>query len=194
MRRLPLLLLALPVSALAAPVTITVTGPDGKSLAGAVVAVRTPRAPAASTALRGPFAMAQQDIAFQPHVLIVPIGAAVSFPNHDKVRHHVYSFSATKKFELKLYGRDDPRTIVFDRAGVVALGCNIHDQMSGFIIVTDTPFTAQTDARGRVSFDVPTGAARVTIWHPSIRVAGNMVEQAMGVPAAGLATTLGTRR
>ena len=65
----------------------------------------------------------------------MPVGATVSFPNRDKVRHHVYSFSAAKKFDLKLYGRDETRSVVFDKPGVVALGCNIHDVMSGFIVV-----------------------------------------------------------
>lgn len=194
MRKLPLLLLALPAGALAAPVSITVTGGDGRPLAGAVVEVQSARAPAASTALPGPFAMAQKDIAFQPRVLIVPVGAAVTFPNRDQVRHHVYSFSTPKRFELKLYGRDETRAVIFDKPGVVAVGCNIHDQMSGFIIVTDTPYTAQSDARGRVSFDVPAGAARVTIWHPSIRAPGNMVMQGTTVGLGGLATTIGTRR
>ena len=193
--RLPVLaVLCLPTAAMAAPVTSTVTGVDGRPLAGAVVEVASPRAPAPATGFVGPFAVAQQDIAFQPHVLIVPVGAAVSFPNRDKVRPHVYSFSAPKRFELKLYGRDETRAVVFDKPGVVALGCNIHDTMAGFVIVADTPYAAQTDARGRVTFDVPAGPARVSVWHPSIRAPGNTLAQPATVAAGGLATTLTLRR
>ena len=110
------------------------------------------------------------------------------------MRHHVYSFSTPKKFELKLYGREEARSVTFDRAGVVALGCNIHDSMSGFIIVVDTPYAAQTDAAGRVTFDAAPGAAKLSLWHPSIRAANNMLAQPATVGAQGLATTLTVRR
>ena len=194
MRSFLLLASLLSTAAAAAPVTITVVGADGKPLAGAVVQFQTARAPAAASGFAGPFVVAQKDIAFQPGILIVPVGATVSFPNRDKVRHHVYSFSPAKKFELKLYGREEARSITFDRAGVVALGCNIHDAMSGFIIVADTPYAAATDARGRVTFDVPAGAAKVSVWHPSIRAPGNTLAQPAAVGAQGLATVLTVRR
>lgn len=192
MRVLPAFLLSLAAApALAASVTVTVRGPDGKPLAGAVVEVTSPRAPAAATGFSGPFVVAQQNISFQPHVLIVPVGAQVSFPNRDKVRHHVYSFSSAKKFELKLYGRDETRSVTFDKPGVVALGCNIHDAMSGFVIVVDTPFAAQSGADGTARLDgVPPGPVTVTVWHPSVRAANNMLSQLRTVPAAGLDTTL----
>ena len=92
--------------------------------------------------------VAQQNLQFQPF-LNVPVGADVSFPNFDPTKHHVYSFSPAKRFELKLFARDQSRTVHFDKAGVVALGCNIHDQMSAFIVVTDSGWTAQTNAPGR---------------------------------------------
>lgn len=186
--------LVMPAAASAAPVAIAVIGADGKPLAGAVVQVRAARAPTAASAFPGPFVVAQKAIAFQPHMLIVPVGATVSFPNRDKVRHHVYSFSAAKTFELKLYGREEARVITFDRAGVVALGCNIHDVMSGFIIVVDTPWAAETDARGRVVFDIPTGTAKVSVWHPSIRGPGNTLAQSATVGAQGLSTSFTLRR
>lgn len=125
--------------------------------------------------------MVQQNIAFQPHVLIVPVGATVRFPNEDKVRHHIFSFSKPAKFEIKLFGRDETRSYTFKTAGAVALGCNIHDQMSGFIKVVDTPFAAKTGANGQVHISgMAAGAAQVTIWHPSMKVKNN--EQVMQVP------------
>lgn len=182
-----------PAAAHAATVTITVRQPDGTPLTDGVVLVDSAAAP--RPVPRGPYAMEQKQIAFQPHVLIVPVGAQVAFPNRDSVRHHVYSFSKAKRFDLKLYGREDQRSIVFDTAGVVALGCNIHDTMSGFVIVTATPFYARTDAQGRVTIPgVPAGAVTLRLWSPSIRAAGNVLSQAATVPAAGYATTLTIRR
>lgn len=179
------------VPAAAATVSVTIRGADGRPLAGAVVQVASARAPAAATGFTGPFVVAQKDIAFSPHVLIVPVGASVSFPNRDRVRHHVYSVSAPKRFELKLYGRDETRAVIFDRPGVVALGCNIHDSMAGFIVVVSTPYAAQTDAAGVVRLEgVPPGPVTLSAWHPSLRSPGNTMMQAQVVPAAGLAATL----
>ena len=94
---------ALPMAAHAATVAIDVRGFDGKPLPGAVVTIETPKAPGVT--VRGPYMIEQRDIAFQPHVLIVPVGATVGFPNRDRVRHHVYSFSKVKKFDLNSTAR-----------------------------------------------------------------------------------------
>lgn len=177
----------------AATVSITVRQPDGTPLTDGVVMVESPSAPRAVP--HGSYVIEQKNIAFQPHVLVVPVGAQVSFPNRDLVRHHVYSFSKAKRIDLKLYGREDQRSITFDMPGVVALGCNIHDSMSGFVIVSATPLYARTDAQGRVVIaDVPVGAATIRLWSPSIRASGNTLSQAVTVPAAGLATALTIRR
>ena len=153
----------LPAAAYAATADITVRGADGRPLPDAVVMIKSAKAPGGPIRFAWPMVMAQQNITFVPHVLIVPVGATVSFPNRDRVRHHVYSVSKAKKFDIKLYGRDETRSETFDKPGVIALGCNIHDTMSGFIVVVDTPFAAQTDAQGHVHFaGVPEGAATVS--------------------------------
>lgn len=185
----------LPVSgvSVAAPVNIQVVAVNGKPLAGAVVSISVQGTP--RPVPRGGYSVAQRNIQFDPQILIVPVGATVSFPNFDKVRHHVYSFSKAKKFEIKLFGRDESRSVTFDKPGAVALGCNIHDAMNGLIYVTDTPFTAATGADGRVSMNVPAGgSARIAVWHPSIRAAGNTLQQPVAIAAAGLTTTLQLRR
>lgn len=184
--------MSIAVPAAAAPVNIQVVGTDGRPLAGAVVTVTMPGT--AAPVPRGPYAVAQRNIQFDPQVLIVPVGATVSFPNFDKVRHHVYSFSKPRKFELKLFGRDESRTVTFDKPGAVALGCNIHDSMNGVVYVTASPYTALTDTTGRVRLTVAAGTGRVAVWHPSIRVAGNTLEQPASITAAGFATTLQLRR
>jgi plastocyanin len=130
--------------------------------------------------------MDQHNLQFDPFVLIVPVGANVSFPNRDAVRHHVYSFSPTKAFELKLYGQDETRSVRFERAGVVALGCNIHDNMVAFIKVVDTPFAAKTDERGQaVLRSLPPGRAEVRVWHPYMKAPGNEITRSLTVAAAG---------
>lgn len=179
----------------AGPAAIEVRGPDGRPLADAVVTISTPRKPAGTMRFAWPAVMKQHNIAFEPRVLIVPVGATVTFPNLDKVRHHVYSFSKIKKFELKLYGREEERSVTFDKAGVVPVGCNIHDGMSGFIVVVDTPYAEKTDASGRIHIaDVPAGSASVSVWHPSIRAPDNRLTNQVTIAASGYTTTLAIRR
>jgi plastocyanin len=111
--------------------------------------------------------MSQKNRTFVPFVLAVPKGTHVDFPNLDRTRHHVYSFSEAKPFELKLYIGKTEAPILFDTPGLVALGCNIHDYMQAFIYVADSPFVAVTDNNGELTFaDLPQGQYQVKIWHP----------------------------
>lgn len=110
--------------------------------------------------------MDQIDKEFVPLVVPVQVGAAVSFPNKDNIRHHVYSFSPAKRFELKLYSGVPAKPVVFDRPGPVTLGCNIHDWMVGYIYVVDTPWFGKTSADGVASFELPAGDYVVKVWHP----------------------------
>jgi plastocyanin len=114
-----------------------------------------------------PLEMKQKDLAFDPFVLIVPVGAEVTFPNLDRVRHHVYSFSKGNKFELKLYGKEEARSVTLEKAGIAAIGCNIHDEMVAYIRVVDTPYAAKTGADGKVTLDLPATATTATVWHPN---------------------------
>ena len=179
--------LSLAAPAWASDLAVIVLTPGGKAVPNAVVTVRPqgswPRGP---IRFPWPYVMAQKGMQFEPFVLIVPVGAEVAFPNFDEVRHHVYSFSAAKTFELKLYSRDETRTVKFDKAGVVGLGCNIHDDMSAFIRVVDTPFAAKSSARGdAVVRDLPAGPVTVTIWHPYMKVRGGELTRQITVPASG---------
>jgi plastocyanin len=175
MRRwlISLLTLMLPGVAAAADLVVSVRTTTGAPVSDAVVTL-----PDIHGALRGggPYRMAQHDLQFDPFVLVAPVGAEVAFPNLDRVRHHVYSFSPAHPFELKLYGRDESRSVRFDKAGVIALGCNIHDSMVAFIVVVDTPFAVKTDAAGLAVFhDAPAGAQTIRVWHPYLRAPGNAV-------------------
>lgn len=158
------LLLGMVAAAHAAPWTVQVRSPDGKPLADAAVAVEIKGQHSSNAAAKAE--IAQRDRQFLPYVLVVQTGTAVSFPNFDTVRHHVYSFSPTKKFDLKLYAGTPAAPVVFDKAGVATLGCNIHDQMSAHVVVVDTPVFAKTDANGIARLELPAGEHQLKTWHP----------------------------
>lgn len=135
--------------------------------------------------------MIQQHRQFSPHVLVVPSGTEVEFPNLDNTQHHVYSFSPAKTFELELYSGQPEAPVEFDSPGVVELGCNIHDQMQAFVVVTDTPFHGTSDPQGRIRLPLPDGSGyplQLRIWHP--RLEDNRVLQPLTVssPAEGPVT------
>src|SRR5207237_2318117 len=148
----------------AAPLAVRVVDSAGRPVRDAVVTLY-PSAGARAPHSGGRYVVSQQNLQFRPFLTVVPVGADVSFPNFDPTKHHVYSFSAAKKFELKLFAKDQSRTVHFDKPGVVALGCNIHDQMSAFIVVTDSAWTARTNAHA-IAFlgDAPNAPARLTVW------------------------------
>jgi len=161
-------LLLVATGAAAGPVEVRVTDAAGKPLPQAVVFLESRDARAAVKPAAG-VEIAQAVRQFAPQVSVVPVGTAVSFPNRDTVRHHVYSFSATKKFEIKLYVGTPAAPVVFDQPGIAVLGCNIHDQMAAWVVVVDTPYYAQTGADGRVSLPaVPPGSYRLRAWHASL--------------------------
>jgi plastocyanin len=112
----------------------------------------------------------QRDKQFVPYVTAVQVGTAVIFPNSDKIRHHVYSFSPAKKFELPLYSGVPAEPVVFDKAGFVTLGCNIHDWMIAYVAVLPTPYFHVTSQDGRaVLKDLPAGQYTMQVWHPALK-------------------------
>ena len=110
----------------------------------------------------------QIDKEFIAHVTPVQVGTVIDFPNHDQIRHHVYSFSSAKNFEIPLYKGSPANLITFEKAGIVSLGCNIHDWMSAYIYVVDTPYFTVTDKEGQASLELPSGNYEVRYWHPNI--------------------------
>ena len=161
--------------ALAGPVAVQVVDGAGKPLAGAVVFLESREASTAARPLPGQ-QIAQAGRQFIPRVTVVTKGTAVGFPNRDTVRHHVYSFSPTKKFEIKLYVGTPTEPVVFDHPGIAVLGCNIHDQMAAWVVVVDSPWYGQTGADGSLAWPaVPAGSYQLRTWHPAL---------AAGAPAA----------
>ena len=175
----------LAASAQAADVQVQVQDASGRPLADAVVFLESEQARRQVRPVAG-LEMAQNHKQFVPQILIVPVGSEVRFPNHDTVRHHVYSFSPAKKFELKLYAGTPAQPVRFEQSGVVVLGCNIHDQMVGWVLVLDTPYYAQTSTSGQAALSaVPAGRYRLRTWHARLPAGAPVPEQALEVSASG---------
>lgn len=169
----------------AGTVDVLVTDAAGKPLAGAAVFLESKEARAASKP-GAAVDVVQVNRQFQPQVTVVPVGTAVSFPNRDTVRHHVYSFSPVKKFEIKLYVGTPAAPVVFDSPGIAVLGCNIHDTMAAWMVVVETPHHGLTAATGRISLpDVPAGAYRLRAWHPGLPPGAPALDQPLQVAASG---------
>lgn len=160
---LVLLLAALP-AAEAATVEVTLRDGNGAALEEAVVWVM--RRGGQAPARRRDAAIEQRDKQFIPRVSVVQVGTAVSFPNRDSIRHHVYSFSPARIFEIKLYAGTPAAPVVFDKPGEVVLGCNIHDNMIAYVYVVETPWFAKSDRAGVARIDnLPPGDYEVHARH-----------------------------
>ncbi len=165
---------------------------DGRPLVGAVVtlsaqdATRQP-APAVTAVID------QIDRTFVPDVVVIPVGSRVTFPNSDSISHQVYSFSPIRKFQLPLYRGKAHPPVQFDQPGVATLGCNIHDEMRAYVVVTDGQHYGRSDGRGvwRAP-DVVPGEYTLRIWHPRLREPGGLTERVLRIGDAA-ATSLVVR-
>ena len=152
----------------AANVNVQLSDAAGNPLTDAVVMLepvgaRLPVKPLAGAQI------VQHDLQFDPTVTVVTTGTAVMFPNQDTVKHHVYSYSPAKTFQIKLYAGVPHAPIVFDKPGIAAIGCNIHDGMIAWVVVSDTPLFARSAAGGRAKVaDVPPGNYQMHVWHASL--------------------------
>jgi plastocyanin len=161
----------------ASDLQVRVTQLNGKPLAGAVVTVHALTAAAAPPAPIQAI-MDQVDLAFAPDLLVIPVGSTVSFPNTDKVSHEVYSFSPTHPFKLGLYRGTTYPPVRFDHPGLVTLGCNIHDAMLAYIVVTDGAYYGMTGADGTWSQpDVARGKYRIEVWSPRLQGPDQMLQR-----------------
>jgi plastocyanin len=174
-------LLAMAAGASASGVTVQVQDMSGKPLPDVVVYAE-PESGAAPRPLK-PGVIEQRGLKFVPLVTAVQTGSLISFPNNDRVRHHIYSFSAPHKFDQKLYSGTTAAPQLFDKPGVVVLGCNIHDKMLAYVKVVDTPYFAKTDAAGAARIEIPAaGKYTLKAWHYAA-VGGQTAEQPLLVKA-----------
>lgn len=177
-------------AATAAPLELRLVGVEGAGIAGTVVILRS-NDPARPIAKPVDAQMDQMDRQFVPHVLVLPAGSRITFPNSDSVRHQVYSFSPAKRFSLPLYRGTPYPPVEFDHTGVVTLGCNIHDQMRAYVFVVEAQYYGRTDSSGLYKApDVQPGTYTVQIWHPLARDTRPLIDQQIIVGAADTHLTL----
>ena len=152
-----------------ASISVQVTDANGAPVKDVVLTL-TPTFPLETPPTRPekPAIMNQIDKQFAPHVLVVRSGTDISFPNADNLFHHVYSFSPAKQFELKLYKEFTADPLRFEQAGIVDIGCNIHDWMLGYIVVSDSPFYGKTNDEGTLDITLPVGEYDIMTWHPQL--------------------------
>jgi plastocyanin len=151
----------------AGTVRVVTRDTGGRPVADAVASLASLDFPAPVSPPADPVSITQKDQEFSPYVTPIVAGTKVVFPNLDNVQHHVYSVSAAKRFEIPLYIGDSKETIVFDRPGIVTLGCNIHDWMVAYVVVLATPYFAKTGPDGTAGVSgLPPGRYRLEVWHP----------------------------
>jgi plastocyanin len=176
-----LLLAFFALNSAAGSVQLTVTDPAGKPIPDAVVFLDSAQARTAVKPQAG-VEVEQVSKQFAPRVTVVPVGSSLAFPNRDTVRHHVYSFSPVKTFDLKLYAGTPANPVLFDKPGIVVLGCNIHDQMLAWVVVVETPYFGKTNAAGQISLPTaPAGNYALKVWHPGLPTGAQPQEQALVV-------------
>jgi plastocyanin len=111
------------------------------------------------------FTLLQKNKTFEPHLLVIPVGSEVDFPNRDPIFHNVFSLFEGKRFDLGLYESGSSRSLRFDKPGVSYLFCNIHSEMSAIIIALETPYYSITDSTGQVTIrGVPPGHYMLHVW------------------------------
>ncbi len=151
-------------------VRVDIKDPAGAPVADAVASLTPLDAAPVVTPPAEPVVIVQNDEDFQPYVTAIVTGTRVSFPNQDKVAHHVFSQSKVKPFEIPRYRGEPKETILFDQPGIVPLGCNIHDWMLAYVVVLATPHFAKSPATGAVTLPgVPAGRYRLEVWHPRVK-------------------------
>ncbi len=162
------ILLVSAAPAAAATLDVVITDSAGKPVANAVVSF-TPDRAALATRVPASARIDQREETFVPGVVVVRKGGEVVFANSDATMHQVYSFSATKQFQLEVDQGETSDPVMFDKVGVVAIGCNIHDKMIAHVVVTDAPLAVITDANGQAQIrDVPEGGYHATVWQKQL--------------------------
>lgn len=186
-------ILLLPLSAAAAELKVVVRDGHGHSVADAVVSLTDVSATSKPPRATGPVTriIDQKDLAFVPYLQVFRPGDSVVFRNSDRTRHHVYSFSATRQFEFVLAPGDSSAVLRLDKLGVVAVGCNIHDQMIAYLVVSDAPWIGRSGDDGQVELTgLAPGDYRVDVWQPRMRPGRDARSQIVRMLSAGDSRTM----
>jgi plastocyanin len=202
-----ILLLYLPGQAMAGKIT-GIVKPKGLRSPADILVYLVEAPPVQEDLSKTKFIMDQQNLTFHPHILPIPVGALVHFPNNDKVNHNIFSLSRTKKFNLGSYKPGESKTVLFDKPGIVELRCDVHAEMAAYIMVMKNPYFAVTDDQGRFEIpdskhleqngikgikDLPAGNYVLKIWHEKLKPQKQMVTiPENGDVSVEITTTRGT--
>lgn len=174
-----------PAVVAAGPLEVAIVDADGQPVENAVVSLHSHAGLDTGPGVAQTHTIDQRDLQFDPQVQLFHPGDAVVFRNSDRTRHHVYTFAPGSAFETVVKPGESSPPMTLARPGIVPVGCNIHDRMITYLVVTDAPFAAQSGADGLVRFaDVPDGAWSVRVWQPRSKADRQTSEQAMVMPAA----------
>jgi plastocyanin len=185
-------IISIPFFAQSKQISVNVLTEFNKEISNVVVYL-TPKNSVKSSTSNKIAIMDQVETQFSPHILVVQKDTQVRFPNSDSVKHHVYSFSQAKTFELQLYKELHANPLLFSKLGSVELGCNIHDWMLGYIFVVESPYFAKTDIKGNVTFELPDGEYQLDVWHPRIQDQLSSLSRQLAVPGESeIKVTLGS--
>ena len=166
---------------LANKVSISVIASSSSPLASLVVYL-TPTQPISIQKNHDNLIISQKNKKFVPYIEVVQKGNKISFHNNDDITHHIYSVSGNNRFDFKIQGKQIKNSPNLDSLGEVAMGCNIHDWMSGYVLVVDTPFFTKTNTHGTAIFNnIPSGKYQLTIWHPQLDAPHNKVSQTITI-------------
>ncbi len=183
--------LALAVTARAGGLKVRLLDQHGKPVPDAVVTLLPQNAGPAPAHVSAVKVIDQKNLTFIPYIEIFRPGDSVVFRNSDDTRHHVYSFSPAKAFEFVLAPGERSAPLILDKTGVIAVGCNIHDQMIAYLYVSGAPWIAHSGTDGSVKFDdLPAGAYTVRVWQPRLRPSEPDLAQSVTVVGTGPAQTL----
>ncbi len=176
-----IMILMMPFYASANSLAFNLTDNKNKPLTNAVV-YAVPKAKNKRNTSPKRVTIRQRNKTFQPHISVFQKGTIATFLNQDSVKHHVYSFSNPKKFEIKLYSGKPPRTIAFDKPGRVTFGCNIHDEMLAYAYIVDTPYYTLSNSQGKAVLNgLPNGQYLLKVEHPQQKKGVN-IQQRMNLP------------
>lgn len=166
--------------------SLDVTVKDGSGAPVGDAVVYAQQTGASTTFAKKQTIIDQRDKQFVPYVTAIQVGTSIMFPNSDNIRHHVYSFSPAKKFELPLYSGVPAKPVVFDNVGFVTLGCNIHDWMIAYVAVLPTPHFQVTGQNGRAALrNLSAGNYTIQVWQPALKGTPENLAQQVELSAAG---------
>lgn len=161
---------------------VVVEDDRGNPVSGAVVTYVPKDRTLASPGEDDSIIISQRNLEFQPFTTLAPVGSTISFRNDDTVLHHVFSFSKAMRFDLKLFGQNEPQSVTFEHPGIVTVGCNIHDGMIAHIFLSDAPFAIQTDEDGIALIEgAPASSGQLMVWHPLMRKRDNRLYQTVSI-------------